>query len=219
MLVESHVERTTAATDALLGLLCVGLLLQLAVTPTDAGWKRQMWVGVLTLMACGAFLGAAAHGLTLTGAARTFVWRPLYLTLGLAVALVVVAAAYDWAGEAAARRLLPWATAAGVLFFLATEFLGGGFLLFVVYEAAGTIAALAIYLALSVRGSLPGAPAIAAGLALSVLAAVVQRTSLRLQAGVVFDHNGLFHLIQMAAIVVIAVGVRVSLTSASGLHP
>lgn len=211
MFVDSDVERTTAATDALLGLLCLGLACHLLSTPTGLVWQRHLWIGMLALMSGGAFLGAVAHGVTLTDAARALIWKPLYLSLGLAVAFVVVAAVHDGWGEAVARRWFPWAIGTGLLFFAATELLGGGFRLFAFYEAAGTVAALAIYAALSAQGRMPGASAIATGLALSLVAAGVQRTGLRLRAVVVFDHNGLFHLLQMAAIVVIAMGVRASL--------
>jgi hypothetical protein len=58
---------------------------------------------------------------------------------------------------------------------------------------------------------LPGASAIAAGIFISLVAAVVQVSSLRLRVGVTFDHNGLFHLIQTVGITVMTVGVRSSL--------
>lgn len=211
MFTQSEVERTTAATDALLGILCLVLASQLVATPTQVLWKRNVWIGVLGFMACGSILGAVAHGLELTDASRAAIWKPLYLTLGLAVALVVVVAAYDWWGEATARRLLPWALGVGLLFFVATELLGGAFLLFIIYEAAAIVTALAIYASLAARGGMPGASAIAVGLGLSLVAAAVQTTSLGARFLVQFDHNGLFHLIQIVSVVAIAIGARLSL--------
>jgi hypothetical protein len=211
---QSETELTTAATDALLGVFCLALALQLASTPVQNFWKRNVWIAVLGLMSCGSLLGAITHGLALSEGTRTAIWKPLYLSLGLAVALLVVAAAYDWWGEATARRLLPWALGAGFAFFAATQLLGGAFLLFIVYEAAATLTALAIYGLLAAGGRLPGATAIALGIAISLIAAAVQVSSLSLRLVVRFDHNGLFHLIQMAGIAAIAVGVRASLRSA-----
>lgn len=209
--VPSETERSTAATDALLGLVSFALALVLITTPTSAVWKRNIWVGVLLLTSCGSMLGAVAHGIVLRDAVLTALWKPLYLSLGLAVALVFVGAACDWWGEPVAQRMLPWAMAVGLAFFAASQLLGGAFVLFIVYEGVATTAALAIYATLAIRGVLPGAGAIAAGIFISLIAAVVQVTSLRLRAGVTFDHNGLFHLIQTVGVAVMTAGVRTSL--------
>ncbi len=200
-------ELTTAATDALLGLLCVGLAVWLALSPVPAPWRRTVWVAVLACMAAASMLGAIAHGLALSDATRAMVWKPLYLSLGLAVALVVVGAAGDCWGEPTARWLLPWAVAAAVAFFAASQLLGGAFVIFLAYEGAATLAALAIYGTLAAKG-MPGAPAVTAGLALSLVAAVVQMSGLSLRVGVRFDHNGLFHLVQIVAVITLAIGLR-----------
>jgi hypothetical protein len=165
----------------------------------------------LLLTACGSLLGAVAHGVVLKDATVAALWRPLYLSLGLAVALVFVAAACDWWGEPTARMVLPWALGAGVLFVAATQLLGGAFALFIVYEGAATMAALAIYATLAARGGLAGAGPIAAGIFISLVAAVVQLSSLSLRVAVTFDHNGLFHLIQTVGVAIMAAGVRASL--------
>jgi hypothetical protein len=176
-----------------------------------ASWPRNVWIAVFALMAAASFLGAAAHGLDLAERMRALLWQPLYLSLGLTIALFIVAAVHDWRGEAAARTLLPWAAAVGVGFYLLTTVVGGAFIIFVAYEAIAMLTALAIYGALAAGGALPGAATIAAGIAISVLAAAVQASALSWRVGVVFDHNGLFHLLQMLGAAVLAVGVRVSL--------
>ena len=208
MLTDSETELTTAATDALLGVMCIVLAMQLAAMPVTATWKRTVWVGALGLMACASSVGAVVHGLALSDSVRTTLWKPLYLALGLAVALVVVGGVCDWRGEDAARRVLPWALAAGVLFVLVSQWLGGAFIWFIAYEAVATLLALAMYASLAASGSLPGASLVAAGIAVSLVAAVIQATTLSLRIVVPFDHNGLFHLVQMVGIVVMAMGIR-----------
>jgi len=52
---------------------------------------------------------------------------------------------------------------------------------------------------------------IVAGIALSIVAAVVQATTMRARFVVPFDHNGLFHLIQLLGMGVLAAGVRLAL--------
>mgnify|MGYP001241963665 CR=1 FL=1 len=210
-LADSETELTTAATDALLGAVCLGLGLWLWSTPTAAAWKRGLWVSAFALLSSGAWIGAVLHGLQLPAATIAAAWRGLYLSLGWAVALFLVAATCDWKGEREARALLPWALAIGVLLVGATERLGRSFLVFAVYEAVSTAMALAIYGTLAVSGLRPGAILIAAGIVLSLVAAAVQVSSLSLRIVVRFDHNGLFHLVQTVAVVIIAVGVRISL--------
>jgi hypothetical protein len=209
--VQSETELTTAATDAALGVLCTVLAIQMVTMPAQLEFKRSLWTGVLALLAVGSFLGAIVHGFALGDASRARIWKPLYLSLGLAVALVAVAAAHDGWGESAARGLLPYALGASTLFFVITQRLGGAFILFVAYEGAAILLALTVYTMLAVRGGMPGAGAMAAGVAVSLAAAAVQVSTLSLTLVVRFDHNGLFHLIQMAGVALMVTGVRASL--------
>lgn len=204
-------ELTTGATDALLGLLCLGLAAALTGLPTTLLFKRNVWLAVLICMAAGSLLGAVAHGFDLSESTRNLLWKPLYLSLGLAVALVAVGAAYDWWGAETAWRILPWALVAAVVFFAVTQVLGGAFVIFLAYEAVAILTALTIYTLLAMRGTMPGAAAATLGLVLSLVAAIVQMTSWKLTVGWTFDHNGLFHFVQMVALVVMSSGIRQSL--------
>ena len=85
--------------------------------------------------------GAVAHGLALTDAARSALWHPLHLALGLAVALFFVGGVYDLRGTAAA----------------------------------------------------------------------VQASDVAIHVIVPFDQNGVFHMVQLLAIVALAYGLRVGL--------
>ncbi len=203
----SVTELTTAATDAAMGVLSLALLVDLQRRRVRSTWQRDVWSEVFGLLAAGSFLGAVAHGFDLAPNVRAQLWLPLYLALGLAVALFVVGAVGDWKGEAASRRLFPWAVAAGVGFFAASQWLGGAFIIFVIYEGVAMLLALAIYLRVAVRGE-RWAWWTASGVGLTLVAAGVQATTLRLTLVVPFDHNGLFHLVQMAATLLIAAGVR-----------
>ena len=51
-------------------------------------------------------LGVVTHGLVLPDATRDLLWQPLYLSLGVTMALFVVGAVRDWRGDAAGRRML-----------------------------------------------------------------------------------------------------------------
>jgi hypothetical protein len=201
-------ELTTAATDAVLGVFCVAIVLRLIAIPVNAQWRRALWCWAFGLLAIGSLLGAVAHGLMLSGATLRVLWWFLYLSLGVTVALFVVAAIHDWRGEQPARDALPWAIGIGAGFAVMTQLLGGAFIFFVVYEAAAMVATLAMYTLVTIGARVAGAGMITAGIGLSIVAAAVQASAFRVHLIVPFDHNGLFHLVQLAAIAALAMGVQ-----------
>jgi hypothetical protein len=152
-------------------------------------------------------LGAVAHGLDLSPTIRAWLWRPLYLSLGLVVALFVIGAVYDFMGEKAARTALLPMLGLALGFFVITQVATGSFLVFVVYEALAMLAALGMYLSLALTRKLSGAGTIAAGILLNIAAAAVQAVdSIAITIVVPFDHNGVFHLVQIAALTVLTAG-------------
>jgi len=206
-------ELTTAATDALLAILCVVALVMIRRRRALDPWKVGLWSWLLGLLALASVLGAIAHGLELTDRVQDFLWQPLYLCLGLVVALFTVAAIRDRLGESAARRALPWMVVLGFGFFAITRIGSGTFLIFIAYEAVAMFAALVLYLDAAIRPRVAGAALMAVGVTLNLLAAGVQQSSVTLEfAGLPLDHNGVFHLVQLVAVVVLTVGVLRGLT-------
>ena len=201
-------ERTTAGTDALLALAAiVAILLLRRRTPPSFG--RAIWQAALASLAVASALGAATHGLAMSDDFRELLWQPLYLALGVTMSLFVVGAVRDWRGDPAARRALPPLLVLALVFYGVTRVTGGSFLVFVIYEAAALLLSLAIYLRLAAGGHRPGAALMAGALAVSLTAGAVQASGL----GPVrllweFDHNGLFHLVQLAGLVLLVTGLR-----------
>ena len=124
------------------------------------------------------------------------------------VALFFVGGIGDWRGPRAVRAVLPWAIAGGVGFFAVTKIIDSGFGVFLAYEAAAMIATLLIYLSLWRSRGLAGAGRVTFGIALTLVASAIQVSSLSVHIIWPFDHNGLFHLIQIVAVVFIAAGLR-----------
>jgi hypothetical protein len=177
-LVASPTEITTSATDTVLAIECVFVLAYLWRTPTGDRWRIGLWCWVFGLLAFVSFLGSAAHGLEMPHSWRAALWKPLYLSLGLLVALFLVGAFFDWRGHALARRLVPCSLGVGAIFFGLTEFLDGGFIIFLVYEAVAMAGALAIYSFLAARHRLRGAGIVAVAIFLNLAAATVQASRL-----------------------------------------
>jgi len=211
-LVSSQTELTTAATDAAIALLCVMAAMCLWRIRHHDRWKAALWCWVFGMLGLASFLGAAAHGLSLTDGARSALWHPLYLTLGLVVALFFVGGVYDWRGKAAARQLIPWFIGIGIVSYALTQVLGGAFVIFLLYEAMAMVSVLVIYLLIAASGRLAGAGIIASAIVLNLAAAAIQASDVTIYLIVPFDHNGVFHVVQMVAIVVLAYGLWVGLT-------
>jgi hypothetical protein len=132
----------------------------------------------------------------MTRPAADALWLVTYVFVGLGNALILAGAAW-----AAARGGLRAALVAAVVLRFVVWF---AFVArdpdfrYVVYDYAGTLLGLSALAAwLGARGK-PGAPAIAAGVAVSLLGALVQR--MRLAPGPAFNHNDLFHVIQAAGL-------------------
>ncbi len=213
-------ELTTAATDALLAVLCIVALVLIRRRRAVDPFKVGLWSWLLGLLALASVLGAVAHGFDLSERFRDFLWQPLYLCLGLVVALFTVAAIRDRLGEPAARRALPWMIVFGFGFFAITRIGSGTFLVFIAYEAIAMLIALILYMDAAIRPRVAGAALMAVGVALNLLAAAVQQSSVTLDlAGLPLDHNGVFHLVQMLAVVVLAAGVLRGLSSMGPTDP
>ena len=161
-------------------------------------------------------LGAITHGLKLEPATTDLLWRLLNLTLGLTVALFVVAAVYDHWGRQVARRALPLLLAVGLGFFLTTQLRPGSFRVFVLYEAVALLIALLLYVRLALVCRMQGGGAMIGGILPSLLAAVQTRGTGAFTLIWPFDHNGVFHLIQLLGLVALLWGICFSMAGAGG---
>jgi hypothetical protein len=200
-------ELTTAATDAIIALVSVACLVALNRHQAGPPQRVKIWSWVFGLLAFASLLGALAHGLELAATTRSWLWPPLYLSLGLVVALFVVGAVFDFKGERAARISLYPMLGLALAFFTVTQVASGSFLIFVVYEVVAMLAVLGIYTMLAVKRQLDGANIIAAGILLNILAATIQASgTISVTFIVPFDHNGVFHIVQIVALVTITLG-------------
>lgn len=212
-------ELTTAGTDLLLAVVVVAGMFWLRAVTMRSG-ARRLWFAGLGLFAAAGALGAVVHGFELSPRTRQLLWQPLFLMLGLALAFIAAGAIADWRGYPAARRALPFLLAAAVAFYVVTRLAGGAYIVFIIFQAGALALALAIYGRITFRDHRPGAGLIFAGLVLSVLGGVLQAMkgiSVRLVWE--FNHNGLYHLVQLAGVVCMMAGLRHTLGSRSFEDP
>ncbi len=214
--VSNPTELTTAITDGCLAILSLVCAVDLFGLHKLNSWKVLLWCSALTLLAVGSVLGAVVHGLELTQSVDNLLWLPLYLSLGLAVALFAVSAIYDRWGASISRKALPFLLLFGCVCSIVIQVIAGDFLIFLVYEGVVVIFAMVIYtwLFVSTKGS--GFFLIACGILLTILAAITQTIHTIFFTFIwQFNNNGLFHFIQMIAILLLAAGVKRTLRTTS----
>ena len=208
MLIDSATEQTTAAADLLIAALAVAAGLYLW-RRGPRGLRGRLWRSVLWLLAAAALLGAIGHGIVLGEQPHLIVWVFAYLSLALLVALFLLATIRDLAGDNVARRALPVLLVVAIAFFGYAMLDPENFLPFVLYEVTAMTLSLAGFIWITIRGGLPGAGWITAAIAINILAAAIQAEG---SAGFTliwpFDHNGVFHLVQMPAIAILVYGLR-----------
>jgi hypothetical protein len=204
-------EQTTALTDFILAAVALGGILFLQWGPLQAGEfvRMAIWSTAVGLIGLAAALGAVAHGLILEQRLHQRIWRILNAALSLAVALFVVGVVIDLWGLPASYPALPLMLLTGLGFYVLTSVYPGIFFVFIVYEGLALAFALAAYVFLSLRGELEGAGLIAAGIFTSIVAAGVQsRKSLSFTLIWHFDHNGIYHLVQVVGLIFLVVGLK-----------
>lgn len=212
-LTTSPTELTTSATDALLAIECAIIIALLLRPATTNRWRINLWCSIFTLLATASSLGALLHALELPKSIRIALWTPLYLSLGILVLLFIMGAVADWRGKVAAKRLVPWGIGVSIAFLALTALLGGTFMVFIVYAATILLSALAIYTFLAVTHREQGAAVMALAILLNLAGAAVQASNLSLHLVFPFDHNGLFHLVQIVGTAVLGLGVHLGMES------
>ncbi len=175
---------TTAATDLVLAALAAaGVVLA----------RRPLWRPLFLLLAAGSLLGAAIHGLDLGARATWWLWLPLNLLLGLALALLVAAAGF--------RHALPLLLPLGLAVGAVAQAFPDTFLPIVACEALALSVAGASWLRQHRR-------TLALGCLAALLAGGVQAAGWSARWVWEFDHNGLFHLAQIPAMLLWIAGAR-----------
>lgn len=203
-------ELTTAATDALLALVVLaGIAWLRGVVPASP--RRTHWVWGLSLFAVAGLLGAFVHGFELDPSTRRLLWQPLYLALGSALAFFSAGAIGDWRGDVSAHRALPPLLALVVAFYLLTRLSGGKFLVFVIFEALALLFALVVYARLAL-GHKRGAGLVFTGLMLSLAGGALQASTLSVHVIWDFNHNGLYHVVQLVGVLFLLAGLRGTLS-------
>ncbi|MBI4764576.1 MAG: hypothetical protein HY787_08225 [Deltaproteobacteria bacterium] len=210
-LVKSPTELTTSATDLLLAIECLLIMIFLWQAPAFDRWRTYLWCSFFGLLAISSFFGALAHGLDMQASRREAFFGPIFLSLGVVVVLLAAGALFDWSGRDMAKRLVWLAVPLSIILFISGRFFKSALVIFIIYEALAFLAALAIYSFLAVTHKLDGSVFISLAILLSLVAAGAQASPVSMKIHFPFDHNGIFHLIEMAALALLGWGLKIGM--------
>ena len=194
-------EPTTALTDLLLALLALGFSLQLI--PSARRLRQESirdWGLAFGALSVGALAGGISHGFAtqLSATAHAVVWRNTLYSIGFPSYYMVAGTAR----AAMRRRLGNWlivVAAVKLAGYLYWTTIRPEFSLAVYDYVPNMLAVLVMGVMLKKRRRDPAGFWLAAGVVVSFFAAAVQQSGLTLAEN--FNHNDLYHVIQMVALV------------------
>jgi hypothetical protein len=193
-------EPSTLVTDYLLGTLAevFGIVL-LGHNRTLRQTCIPLWAMALMAVALASYLGGTYHGfqhmvnLRVAGA----LWKLTTISMG-AASLLLLASAFTAAFSGLGRRWLVGAAAAKFGVY-AVWMLGHDDFRYVIYDYGSTLAILLLLVVTGRTNGVSGHRAfIASGILVSIAAAIVQQSGVRLHQH--FNHNDLMHVVQMGGV-------------------
>lgn len=213
--IEIPTEQTTAITDVLLAIFSLYVINSIYRTGKKVDIvKTKIWTGAFALLFVAAFLGSIAHGIQMSPFLNHLIWQPLNLSLGLAIALFAAGVIYDWNKFNLPKKIFILLMVTGIVFYAITLIFPDSFFVFILYEAVAMLFSLVLYTLLWTRKKFPGSQFMTLGILITIIAAIVQAIdSLSLTIIWEFDHNGLFHLIQIPGILLLQKGLNIEFKS------
>jgi hypothetical protein len=193
-------EPMTMVTDYLMGALAFVLAMRL-LGDASAGqqWSGRLWAAAFVMTAVAAFVGGTYHGFIqwMPGLAGRALWKATLVATGIGSACLL-AAAVTAATAGPLRQALIGLVLVKLAVYLWTIATKDAFVLVIADYGTALVAALLAAWFIRPTGLTPVAWWLTAGVAVAVVAGVIQWA--RVAPHVHFNHNDLFHVVQMASL-------------------
>lgn len=188
-------EPVTLATDYALAAVCLWAGARLYMK-SDSQRSRAFWGAACLALGFAALLGGTYHGFqqSIPNFAASWLWKFTVLLIGFASFCMLAGSSRATTSGRMSRGIFIFA----VLKLIAYEgwMLRHDQFVWAIYDTGSTMAAVLVLFA--VRHRAPGARWMLAGVAASAAAALAQSSGLALHRH--FNHNDLYHVVQIAAI-------------------
>ena len=214
-IIDIPTEQTTAATDVVMAIIALMVTIKVYQYGKDIDRKKTMiWVWAFGLLTFASAVGSVAHGFKMSKLTNFILWQPLNLALGIAIGLFAAGVVYDYKNFSLPKTLIPILLVGAIAFFTVTVILPNAFIVFIIYEAIAMIYALVVYTMLASRGKVKGAGLMATGILVTIIAAAIQAIE-TIKATIIyeFDHNGIFHIVQMIGLLILLKGLQTEFQS------
>jgi hypothetical protein len=214
-IIDIPTEQTTAATDVIMAILALIVTIKVYQTGKDVDFRKtRIWMWAFGLLTFASAIGAVAHGFQMSKLTNFILWQPLNLALGVAIGLFAAGVVYDFRNFSLPKILIPVLLVFAIVFFTITVLIPNAFIVFIIYEAIAMIFAFVVYSILASRKKIKGAGFMAAGILVTILAAAIQAIeTIKVTFIWEFDHNGLFHIVQMIGLVLLLKGLQAEFRS------
>lgn len=202
-------EPMTMATDYALALESVALGVALLMSGRRERQRgRLFWGAAFVTTALAAACGGTAHGFAaaLEPLTRTILWKGVLYSVGVTSYCMLTAAALTAARSMRLRAVLLGTAPVLLLGYAVWMVAHDAFIWAIVDYAPVLVALVVLHAVLAWRWRSPASPWILAGVFASVAGAAVQ--ALEWAPHPFFDHNALYHVIQMLGMVLFYVGGR-----------
>lgn len=198
-------EPTTTLTDYALGILALVLGLRLwAAARREGQTSVRLWSLSFFSVTIAALAGGTSHGFAgvLSPLAHTVLWKTTVWSIGLTAALLLAAVA--WSSLRGRTRSLLVAVAVIQFGIYALWMLRHDDFIYVIADyLPAVLVVLALQTAAWRRGT-PGAGMLALGVVTTLIGAAIQASGFTIHRH--FNHNDLYHVVQMAATVMLYQG-------------
>jgi hypothetical protein len=193
-------EPMTMVTDYLLGTLAFVLAMRLlGDAASGQQWSGRLWAAAFVMTAVAAFVGGTYHGFIqwMPGLAGRALWKVTLVATGIGSACLL-AAAVTAAVAGPLRHALMGLVVVKLVVYIWTIATKDAFVLVIADYGTALVAVLLAAWFIRPTGLTPAAWWITAGVAVAVVAGVIQWA--HLAPHVHFNHNDLFHVVQMASL-------------------
>jgi hypothetical protein len=214
-IIDIPTEQTTAATDVLMAILAFIVTVKVYQSGKSIDLKKtKIWMWAFGLLTFASAIGAIAHGFQMSKLTNFVLWQPLNLSLGLAIGLFAAGVVYDFKNFRLPKALIPILLVCAIIFFTITVILPNAFIVFIIYEAIAMLFAFVVYTILASRKTIKGAGLMAAGILITIIAAAIQTIeTIKVTFIWEFDHNGIFHIVQMIGLIILLKGLQTEFRS------
>ena len=193
-------EPMTMVTDYLMGTLAFLLAMRLLGDAASGHqWSGRLWAAAFVMTAVAAFVGGTYHGFIqwMPGLAGRALWKATLVATGIGSACLL-AAAVTAAVAGPLRHALMGLVLVKLVVYIWTIATKDAFVLVIADYGTALVAVLLAAWFIRPTGLTPAAWWITAGVAVAVVAGVIQWA--RVAPHVHFNHNDLFHVVQMASL-------------------